>query len=197
MEKYDITKLKENLKKERKEQNKTQKEVIEGVKNEIGLKALQNIESTKNNIVPDFATIIALCNYYNCDLDYLFGIMDFTTHDNMFISNTLGVKEKTIKRICSLSEKQKILLEIILNNSKLLDLIETFADLENINDLVLKTPLRLGKIDATLEQTISMDDNTTLFGVRIKDKDLFRRAYLDKIKTELEGISSKYYQELR
>lgn len=68
----------------------------------ISIETVKNWEQGRN--VPELDTIYKLCDFFNCDMDYLFDNISCKTHDTQFIQDTLGLSYNTIKHIISLNE---------------------------------------------------------------------------------------------
>lgn len=60
----------------------------------FSLSTIRNWEQGRNT--PELKTIEALCLFFDCDMDYLFNNIAHRTHDNAFISKTLGLSESAI-----------------------------------------------------------------------------------------------------
>lgn len=97
MELYSFKKgLKEGLKRARKEAGFTQAELAEKLK--VTLKTIQNWEqNVKAGTLPTMGQLLQLAEFYDCDLDYLTGRIDFKTHDLQFIHDQTGLSEKAIQ----------------------------------------------------------------------------------------------------
>ena len=53
--------------------------------------------------IPEWKTIEILCDFFECDVDYLFNTIEQTTHDIAFICGYTGLSEETIKNLHYLS----------------------------------------------------------------------------------------------
>lgn len=90
--------FKDGLKRARKAKGLTQEKFCEAFTNYDGskfsLSTIRNWEQGRNT--PEIKTIEALCGFFDCDMDYLFNNIDYRTHDNAFICETLGISEQAI-----------------------------------------------------------------------------------------------------
>ena len=76
---------------------RTQQEFSELV--EKNIKTIQNWE--QGVALPEMIDLLNICNMLNCDMDYLFGRINSTTHDLKYISDETGVSEDGIRHIQS------------------------------------------------------------------------------------------------
>ena len=67
----------------------------------VSLKTIQNWE--QNACTPNSKDLIALCKFFNCDMDYLFHNIDCKTHDLEFIHEQTGLTEDAIKSLIGLN----------------------------------------------------------------------------------------------
>ena len=62
-----------------------------------------SVDTVKNweqgRTAPSIDTLIELCDFFECDMDYLFGTLDCKTHDVQFIHEYIGLSEEAIKRL--------------------------------------------------------------------------------------------------
>ena len=90
--------FKDGFKRARKARNLTQEKFCEKFTNydgsKLSLPTVRNWEQGRN--VPELKTIVALCTFFSCDMDYLFFNIDCRTHDNSFINQKLGLSEYAI-----------------------------------------------------------------------------------------------------
>lgn len=96
---YNVVDLKKRLRELRKKNNLTQNELAEILSSEngsISARTLNNYEDPLNESVPDMKNLIKYCNYFKCDMDYLFGKLDNKTHDIDFICEYTGLNEIAI-----------------------------------------------------------------------------------------------------
>lgn len=63
----------------------------------VSLKTIQNWE--QNACTPNSKDLIALCKFFNCDMDYLFHNIDCKTHDLQYICDMTGLSENNVKKI--------------------------------------------------------------------------------------------------
>lgn len=99
-----------NFKKIRKDHGYTQasfKEKYEKIygKKTITVETIRNWEQGRN--VPELQTIWKLCEIFNCDIDYLFGRIDYSTHNLKFICSRLGLSEDAVKYLIDIQEKKQ------------------------------------------------------------------------------------------
>lgn len=71
-----------------------------------------SVDTVKNweqgRTAPSIDTLIELCDFFECDIDYLFGTLDCKTHDVQFIQEYIGLSEKTIQQIYILNYTKEI-----------------------------------------------------------------------------------------
>ena len=99
-----------NFKKIRKDHGYTQagfKEKYEEIYGEktITIETIRNWEQARN--IPELQTIWKLCEIFNCDIDYLFGRINCSTHDLAFICNKIGLSEDAVKYLIDIQEKKQ------------------------------------------------------------------------------------------
>lgn len=99
------------LKKLRKENGLSQQEFAN--KFNVSLDAVKNWEQHYN--IPEMECLLRLCEYFNCDLDFLFGRISQKTHDNSFIYDKIGLNEESIELLYSCKKGY--------NNPKMIDAI--------------------------------------------------------------------------
>ena len=140
----------ENFKKIRKDHGYTQasfKEKYEEIYGEktITIETIRNWEQGRN--VPELQTIWKLCEIFNCDIDYLFGRIDYSTHDLEFICNKIGLSEDAVKYLIEIQEEKR------LKKAKL----ETIAPPSNLLDAEYENGLRKGIGEKYIFQNV-LDD---------------------------------------
>jgi len=69
---------------------------------------------------PDADTAIKLSKMFNCSMDYLFGLTDNTTHENVNISDELGLNDRSIKTLRYINKHKKGKKDNIINIINLL-----------------------------------------------------------------------------
>lgn len=110
--KYPLTGLKtarENLNMTRPEFKKKFNEFVgEDICTVESLKNWESGRSTPKRI----ETVIDLCEFLNCDIDYLFGRIDCKTHDSSFIHDYTGLSDEAIENL-SFSNHNKRLMNFI------------------------------------------------------------------------------------
>ena len=99
-----------NFKKIRKDHGYTQanfKEKYEEIYGEktITVETIRNWEQGRN--VPELQTIWKLCEIFHCDIDYLFGRIDCSTHDLEFICSKIGLSEDAVTYLIDIQEKKQ------------------------------------------------------------------------------------------
>lgn len=71
-----------------------------------------SVDTVKNweqgRVTPNVKTLIELCDFFECDMDYLFGTLDCKKHDIQFIHNETGLSETAIKELELLSAKASV-----------------------------------------------------------------------------------------
>lgn len=63
----------------------------------ISLFSVQNWEQGRS--VPEWGTVITICNMFGCDMDALFGNISCSTHDLDFICSETGLSEDAVKKL--------------------------------------------------------------------------------------------------
>ena len=86
--------FKKGFKRARKEAGYTQQEFADAF-SYVTIETVRNWEQGRN--IPEIDTIEKLCGFFNCDLDYLFGRIDYKTHDHEYICETTGLTEKAVE----------------------------------------------------------------------------------------------------
>ena len=98
--KYDVRKLKGKLRELWLDSGLTQKELAKETRiNEKTLNNALNPDSTNASdepIYPDLKTLIKLCDYFDSDIDSLFGVLDYSKHDTKFICEYTGLTEDSV-----------------------------------------------------------------------------------------------------
>lgn len=82
------------FKQARKKAGYTQLEFAEKFSN-VTVETIRNWEQGRN--VPEIDTIEKLCIFFGCDMDYLFGRLEYKTYDHKFICETIGLSEKAVE----------------------------------------------------------------------------------------------------
>ena len=172
---YDIKKLKDNLRSLWLDSGLTQKELAAEIGiNEKTLNNILNPDSVNPKgelIYPDLKTLIKLCKKFDCDIDYLFGILDYSQHDNKFICQNVGLSEQTIKSLQAASHSKKQIIEWILTKSPLLDHIEQYIEINTEADRSVLDP--------------ELPDNIKISGIDIT-KEVLKQAILNLIRSDLD-----------
>lgn len=84
-----------NLKQARKAAGLTQEQLAGRL--DVNLKTVRNWEQGLS--VPEFETMITICDMLSCDLDYLAGRIDARTHDTKAISDLTGLSPAAAERL--------------------------------------------------------------------------------------------------
>ena len=100
MKEYDVIKFKKKLKEEREKAGLS----VNKATSLIGCdhRCIPDWEDLDNEKLPSFRNLTRLCNYYQCDIDYLFGNLDEKNHTHAFICKETGLSEGAVKILCSL-----------------------------------------------------------------------------------------------
>ena len=126
--------FKDGLKRARKDNGYTQKSFAEKFK--ISIDTVKNWEQGRN--VPEIKTLEKLCNFFDCDLDYLFGNIECKKHDTQFIKDKTGLSEKAIEELHYLA---------LLNST-----LDTEPDLNTINTLLEQLSSKYNNIIHTITE---------------------------------------------
>lgn len=131
--------LKFGLKRARKKAPLLQKELVEKLnelddeKMHVILKTVQNWEQGVSK--PNLDTLLKLCDFYHCDLDYLVGRIDEKTHDLQFICDYTGLSAESINLLHewhTSSDNRKLwsgYLNTIMNDNRFYELMTEINDL--------------------------------------------------------------------
>lgn len=65
----------------------------------MNLNNVKGWEKERKPVLPQLDSLLALCNLYDCDLDYLTGRIKEKTHDAHFIHEYTGLSEEAIKKV--------------------------------------------------------------------------------------------------
>lgn len=87
--------FKDGFKRARKNNGYTQKTFSE--KFNTSIETVRNWEQGRN--IPEIETLEKLCNFFHCDIDYLFGNIECETHNKQFIHDYTGLSEVTIDKL--------------------------------------------------------------------------------------------------
>lgn len=113
----------EGLKRARKNAGyKTQQDFADALPK--SLNAVQKWEQGKT--FPSLGEFIDLCQFFDCDADYLLGNIENVTHDLDFVCKYTGLSAEAIKNTRRDDTKA---LSLLLEDDKLLELLEDVADL--------------------------------------------------------------------
>lgn len=83
------------IKNARKSKGLTQEELSDQLN--VSLKTIQNWE--QSIAVPEFQTILRLCDFFECDMAYLFNVLDCKTYDTQFVHDQIGLSENAIEKL--------------------------------------------------------------------------------------------------
>lgn len=119
--------LKKGLKRARTETGLTQKELAAATG--IHSKTVMNWE--QGEAKPKLLALIELSKFYNCDLDYLTGRIDCKTHTAQELVNYIGLPEKTVEKLASLTPEHKKLISDLINHADFCSLMKQLQDLSD------------------------------------------------------------------
>lgn len=103
----DLIKFKKRLLNLRESKKWTQKEF--GDKLNKTRSTVAGWESLENKKIPTLDTIIEICNLYDVDPNYLFGVDDIKNINNLTISETIGLSVSNIEKLKDKSYTNKII----------------------------------------------------------------------------------------
>ncbi len=105
----------------------TQKEVAQAIKikndDDTSRTTVTAWESLNNETIPDIRTLVDLCNFFNCDLDYIFCKTDVISSDIKAISDTLHISEQCINTLKDNQDFGKLISSII-NNGLFFEIVQ-------------------------------------------------------------------------
>ncbi len=127
--KFNYEKVKTNLKKAR--GKKKQDDVAEALN--IGSRTtISNWENPNNGSLPSFVDMVALCNYYDVDMDFLIGKSPIETKNIKAISEAINLSPENVKTLCNDSFTNRFL-DLLLSSEKYNKLIEKIHQLVNFS----------------------------------------------------------------
>lgn len=100
--------FKRGFKRARTKHGLTQEEFVKriteryGRENEIPISTVRNWEQGRS--VPDASTLLRLCDFFECDLDFLFDRISYDTHNLEFICETTGLSSHSISYLIELKQ---------------------------------------------------------------------------------------------
>lgn len=102
--KFNKSIIKRRLQTLRKNANLTQKQVANALhlgdpNDKVSRTTITTWESDANETLPNFSTMIDLCNLFNADIDYLLGKTNIKSHDIKAIAETTHLSEETIIKL--------------------------------------------------------------------------------------------------
>lgn len=108
---------------------KTQQKFVEELENygfPITLATVRNWEQGKT--YPEMTTLNILCDFFDCDMDYLFGRISCKTHDIQFIHDYTGLDESAIEVLKELKKSQVAIdvLNFLISDGELLSKIKKY-----------------------------------------------------------------------
>lgn len=114
----------------------TQKEVASAIKinKDTGRTTVTAWENENNETIPDTRTLIDLCNFYECDLDYIFCKTDVISSDIKAIADKLHISEKSIDTLRGKKEYGQLIDKII--NNKLFEEVSKRAHQLALNKVI-------------------------------------------------------------
>lgn len=159
--------LRQNLKRLRESKSLTQQEFAEVFQSHTGIntsvEAVRKWEN-KNGSLPRTETLLALCAFYNCDLDFLIGRMEERRHDIRYIKELTGLSEEAISQLIKLNEGDLArtvspasmvkILSFILSDDRLPDILES---------VVVASAFKSAPKDG-IPQAIQQADQDTYYG---------------------------------
>lgn len=95
------------FKRARKKAGYTQQKFVDEFKN-VTIETVRNWEQGRN--VPELETIYKICEFLNCDIDYLFARIDYKKHEFKYISEITGLSEKSIEMLEVLNNESQSML---------------------------------------------------------------------------------------
>lgn len=103
---------------------KTQKDIAEHL--HVSVDTVRNWEYGR--AVPEIKTIELLCNEFACDPDYLLGRMEYSTHDNRFICDEIGLDESSVQVLREMKDNHVAIsvLNFLISDGELLSKIEKY-----------------------------------------------------------------------
>ena len=100
----NIDLFKDNLKYEIKKAGFTQEDFADKIG--IGGSTLRTYLSKKNNTIPDLTLLCKMCDVLNCDIDYLIGRINFTTHAAKQVYTFTGIVEEAYMHLKVLKDNK-------------------------------------------------------------------------------------------
>lgn len=130
--------LAEGLKKARKQKGLTQERFARS----IGFSTATVRNWEQGRAVPEATTLENLCDFYDCDLDYLFGRIDCKKHDVQFICDYTGLDEEAVKalhdNVAADAKNKGRVLSLIIKNRRFMSLLSALQRfLESLYHLAL------------------------------------------------------------
>ena len=107
----------DRLRKLRKTKNLTQEDFIKELNLDVKRReTITNWESSSNTgEIPDIYTLIKICNFFSCDMEYLFGEIEEQTKDVADIAEFTGLNEASINDLHYLSNIKRIYVQSTVN----------------------------------------------------------------------------------
>jgi transcriptional regulator with XRE-family HTH domain len=96
-ERMEDSKLYERLREIRMQHGYTQESLAETLG--VNPQAVKSWEKHKGSSDPKLKNLLAMCELYDCDLDYLVGRIQESTHDINFVHEFTGLSEEAIQKI--------------------------------------------------------------------------------------------------
>ena len=186
--KYDLEVFSRNLH-ELREKRQIKKRTVE---NYTGLnqRTITDAESiARDSKTTDFKNVLVLCNYYDVDIDHLFGIIEESTHDMAFICKETGLSEEAVQAIQDMPSDIRTLLELLITKTKLLDWIYDYVMTDTKRDGILysKVLKTIGFAKVIQNEFIPLPDDASDKSIKLFD-DMRKRALLDEIRDILNSV---------
>ena len=167
------------------------------VENDTGLnqRTITDAESAaKDSKTTDFKNVLVLCNYYDVDIDHLFGIIKESTHDMAFICKKTGLSEEVIQEIQGMTADRRKLLEVLITETSLLDWIYDYVMTDTKRDGIMyqKDLKTIGFAKVIQNEFIPLPDNASDESIKLFD-DMRKRALLDEIRDILNSVKQDVF----
>ena len=80
----------------------------------------------ENGAFPEFDKICALCELLDCDLDYLIGRIDCTSHNLQYISDYTGLSENAIEHMAGLDTFITNVIDVVIQKPEIFKIIHNY-----------------------------------------------------------------------
>lgn len=169
----------------------------------VCIETVRNWEQGRN--IPDSTTLKRLCDFFHCNLDYLFFNIDCQSHDIQFITDKTGLSENVIKNLMKLKtyeegKKRLFIIDILLQNSDFIFLMDKIIFYyHNKNEYIQKAKTyakecreRKAKVQGNALKLIELKQNgeitTTVTRQHLADLENAKFSTLFKIQKIFEDI---------